>query len=191
MPPADLPYARRLLDVIAAAEPLLAATPETAASRRPSPDKWSPKEIIGHLIDSASNNHQRFVRAAWQDDLVFATYAQEDWVELQDYQRADWPDLVTLWASFNRHIARVMISVPDAARTRSRTRHNLDRIAWRAVPATEPATLDYFMEDYVGHLEHHLRQVLGPTWADGLLDDPRSAEPSMDAATVRGPRRRG
>ena len=168
MPPADLPYARRLLDVIAAAEPLLVALTDDAAAQRPAPGKWSPKEVIGHLIDSASTNHQRFVRATWQDDLVFSTYAQDEWVELQDYQHADWRDLLRLWASFNRHIARVMMSIPGDARTRMRARHNLDRIAWRHVPATQPVALDYLMEDYVGHFEHHLRQVLGATWADGL-----------------------
>ena len=177
--PVGPPYARRLLDVIAAAEPLLASIPDDAAAQSPAPGKWSPKEIIGHLVDSASNNHQRFVRAAWQDDLVFPTYAQEEWVELQAYRDADWRDLLTLWASFNRHIAHVMMSIPADARARRHTRHNLDRVAWRAVSATQPVTLDYFMEDYVGHLEHHLRQVLGATWTDrGPLEARAGAEPA-------------
>ncbi len=132
--------------------------------QRPAPGKWSPREIIGHLIDSASNNHQRFVRAGGQDDLVFPAYAQNQWVELQDYQHASWADLVSLWAAFNRHLARVMTAIPESVRSRPRTRHNLDEIAWRVVPATEPVTLDYFMMDYVEHLEHHLRQILGTTW---------------------------
>lgn len=166
-PPSDRPAsATRLLAVIAAAEPRLAAIPDATAARRPAPNKWSPKEIIGHLIDSASNNHQRFVRPNWEEDLVFPTYAQEKWVALQDYQHAPWNDLVILWASYNRHLARVMKTVPEPIRSRPRARHNLDQIAWRIVPATEPATLEYVMADYVGHLEHHLRQVLGPAWSD-------------------------
>ena len=174
--------ARRLLDVVAAAEPRLVSMSDDEAARSPAPGKWSPKEIVGHLIDSASNNHQRFVRAAWQDDLVFSTYAQDGWVEIQGYRSADWRDLVTLWASFNRHVARVMMSMPDDVRTRMRACHNLDRIAWRPVPATQPVTLDYFMDDYVGHLEHHLRQVLGTTWADRLPD---SARPRAEMPSVR------
>ena len=138
------------------------------ASVRPAPGKWSPREIIGHLIDSASNNHQRFVRARWMDDLVFEAYEQEGWVEAGDYQRAPWLELVGLFAGFNRQVARVMASVPDEIRTRSHVRHNLDRLAWRTLPASQPATLDYFMSDYVGHLEHHLRQVLGPRWAEEI-----------------------
>ena len=157
-------YAARLRAVITAAEPVLLAIEDVDTTRRPGPGKWSPREIIGHLIDSASNNHQRFVRATSREDLVFDGYDQDRWVELQDYQHASWTELVTLWATFNRHLARVMVAIPEDARLRPRTKHTLDRIAWRVVPASEPVTLDYFMSDYVGHLEHHLSQILGASW---------------------------
>jgi len=157
-------YAARLRTVIDASEPLLVVLPDAQTMRRPAPEKWSPREVIGHLIDSASNNHQRFVRATSQDDLIFPGYEQDRWVELQAYQHAPWTELVSLWAGFNRHLSRVMTAIPDEARTRLRARHNLHEIAWRELPAGEPATLDYFMNDYVDHLEHHLRQVLGQTW---------------------------
>jgi len=162
----ELSYVTRLHAVLDAAEPLLTAMPDDATAQCPAPGKWSPREIIGHLIDSASNNHQRFVRAAWQDDLVFNGYDQDRWVSLQDYQHASWKELVTLWAIFNRHIARVMSAIPTDVRTRVHTKHNLHDVAWRPVAEHEPATLDFFMDDYVGHLEHHLRQVLGATWYD-------------------------
>jgi hypothetical protein len=149
---------------IAASEPRLLALTDADTVRRHAPGKWSPREIIGHLIDSASNNHQRFVRAANMEDLVLPGYDQERWVELQNYQQAAWVELVAFWAAFNRHIARVMTSIPEDARTRPRQRHNLHEVAWQPVPQTEPATLGYFMNDYVDHLEHHLRQVLGQTW---------------------------
>lgn len=158
------PHADRLRTVVERAERLLSALPESTTFRRPAPGKWSPREIIGHLIDSASNNHQRFVRAAWQDDLVFTGYDQERWVELQGYQETDWAELISLWSGFNRHIARVMSAVPTSVREREHRRHNLHEIAWQPVPADQPATLDYFMADYVGHLEHHLRQILGDGW---------------------------
>ena len=157
----DAPTSQRLSSSIAVTEPRLRALPEAEASLRPAPGKWSPKEIIGHLIDSASNNHQRFVRATWQPNLVFDGYAQDGWVELQRYQDAAWGDLITLWASYNRHLARVMASVPEAVRTKVHTEHNLDRVAFRAPRAPQDATLAYFMADYVDHLEHHLRQILG------------------------------
>ena len=152
--------ATRLREVIAASESRLRAISAEASARRPAPGKWSPREIIGHLIDSASNNHQRFVRAVRQDDLVFPGYAQDDWVALQRYQDAPWDELLDLWSAFNRQIARVMAAVPEETRLRARTKHNLDEIAWQTVPRDRPATLDYFMTDYVGHLEHHLRQIL-------------------------------
>lgn len=160
-------YAARLRSVIATSEPMLSALTDAETAWGRAPGKWSPRQILGHLIDSASNNHQRFVRAASQDDLIFPGYDQERWVELQGYQQASWRELVALWAGFNRHLARVMTAIPEEARTRRRTRHNLHQIAWRVVPATEPVTLDYFMNDYVGHLEHHLSQILGPLWAAG------------------------
>jgi hypothetical protein len=157
-------YAARLRATIVASEPRLLALSDADTARRSAPGKWSPREIIGHLVDSASNNHQRFVRAASMEDLVLPGYEQDRWVEIQDYQRASWSELVKFWASFNRHIARVMTSIPEDARTRLRERHNLHEIAWQPVPATEPTTLGYFMNDYVDHLEHHLRQVLGDSW---------------------------
>lgn len=141
-----------------AARRLRPVTDENAA-RRPSPDAWSAKEIIGHLIDSASNNHQRFVRAAWMEDLVFVGYEQDAWVSLQKYREAPWTELLDLWTSYNIHLGRVMRAVPDTVRLREHTRHNLDELAWQAVPREQPATLDYFMRDYVGHLHHHLRQI--------------------------------
>ena len=132
---------------------------DRVVTARPAPGKWSIKEIIGHLVDSASNNHQRFVRAQWTDDLVCATYDQDQWVAVQNYQASPWGDLVELWRTYNLHLARVMTSIPLATRLRERTRHNLDRVAFRTVPADQPVTLDYFMADYVDHLQHHLDQI--------------------------------
>jgi uncharacterized damage-inducible protein DinB len=149
-----------LANAVDQALPRLRAVGEDVSGRRPAPGKWSPREIIGHLIDSASNNHQRFVRASFQEDLVFSGYDQDKWVALQQYQEADWEDLLTLWASFNRHLARVMAATPDEIRRREHRSHNFDRIAMRPVAAGSPATLEYFMEDYVLHLHHHLRQIL-------------------------------
>ena len=159
--------AMRLRAAVSTAEALLASLDDTATQKRPAPGKWSPREILGHLIDSASNNHQRFVRAGSQDDLIFRGYEQDYWVEVQDYQRAPWRELMLLWASFNRHLARVMEAIPEDVRLRSHRRHNLHEVAWRAVPETEPATLQYFMNDYVDHLEHHLSQILGDSWKAG------------------------
>ena len=157
-------YVSRLRDILDAAEPQLLAIGDDSSCRRPAPGKWCPREIIGHLIDSASNNHGRFVRAGLGGELVFEGYAQDRWVELQHYDDAPWRELVRLWAGFNRHLARVMASIPEAVRTQAHSRHNLHEVAWRPVPESQPATLDYFMADYVEHLEHHLRQVLGDDW---------------------------
>ena len=150
-----------LREAVEAATPRLLALSEADASKSPAPGKWSPKQVIGHLIDSASNNHQRFVRVRFMDDLVFAGYEQEAWVAAQNYQGAPWADLVGLWRLFNLHLARVIESLPAAVRETPRARHNLHELAWQAVPKEKPATLEYFMRDYVGHLKHHLAQIPG------------------------------
>ena len=153
--------ARELRDAVASAAPRLAALSDAEAARPLAPGKWSPKEVVGHLIDSVSHNHQRFVRARFTDDFVFVGYEQDRWVTEQRYGSEPWPELVELWRLFNNHLARIIEETPGDAARRPRTRHNLDEIAWKAVPRDRPTTLAYFMDDYVGHLKHHLRQVLG------------------------------
>jgi len=132
---------------------------ETESAVPLGPGKWSAKEILGHLIDSASHNHQRFVRAQLSADMIFPGYEQENWVRVQHYNEAPWADLVSLWRLYNLHLARVILHAPAAARSMQRTRHNLHQIAWQTVPESEPVTLEYFMRDYVGHLQHHLNQI--------------------------------
>lgn len=141
-----------------AAAKLLAVADEDAR-RRPAPGKWSMKEIIGHLIDSAANNHARFVRGQIEEGLRFDGYDQEAWVRVQKYQERPWGDLVRLWQAYNDHLAWVMASGDRIAIARPRGNHTLDRIAWQAVEADEKTTLAYFMRDYAAHLRHHLRQV--------------------------------
>lgn len=139
---------------------MLSLTEEESA--RPRADgKWSAKEIVGHLIDSASNNHQRFVRAQFTDKLVFPGYEQEAWVRAQGYKDEPWPLLVVLWRNFNLHLAHVMERAPKSARSASRDEHNLHQIGWVKIGESEPATLEYLMRDYIAHLKNHLRQIFG------------------------------
>ena len=150
-------YVHELKSVVETATPRLLALGERSAAR-PAPGKWSPREIIGHLVDSASNNHQRFVRGQLQDDLVFPGYAQEDWVRIGRYADAPWDDLVTLWRTFNLQLARVMEAAPEETRRRPRAKHSFEEIGVKR-PAGEPPCLDHIMADYVAHLNHHLTQI--------------------------------
>ncbi len=123
--------------------------------------KWSPREIIGHLIDSAANNHQRFVRAQFTDELVFAGYEQENWVRVQNYQGEGWRELVQLWKLYNQHILHLVSLIPEEMRTRLRSKHNLHQIASELLSENEPVTLDFFIRDYLDHMKKHLGQILG------------------------------
>jgi hypothetical protein len=148
----------RLREVVARAAPRLERLSDEEAARPHRPGKWTRKQILGHLIDSASNNHQRFVRAQLGGDFVFPGYEQERWVEMQRYADAPWSSLLPLWREFNLQIARVMDAVPETLRLAPQTKHNFHRIAFKTVPEDQPVTLEYLMDDYVDHLEHHLRQ---------------------------------
>lgn len=123
--------------------------------------KWSAKETVGHLIDSAANNHQRFVRAQFKDDLVFDGYAQDEWIRAQNYNAEPWPLLVGLWRHYNLHLAHVMRSAPEPVRAEKRARHNFQQIGFAPVSEGEPSTLEHLMLDYIDHLKSHLRQILG------------------------------
>ena len=103
---------------ITASTDALLAYSDADAARPLAPGKWSRKEIIGHLIDSAANNHARFVRAQLQADLVFDGYDQAGWVEVQRYRDRPWTDLVSLWQTYNLHIASVMETADAAALAR-------------------------------------------------------------------------
>ena len=148
-----------LRSAVAAAVPRLVAIPEDKARTPVAKGKWSPQEIVGHLVDSASNNQGRFVRAQLTDDLLFDGYDQEAWVRLQEYSTSSWEELITLWRTFNSHIAHLVERIPDDVATRPRTRHNLNEIAWKTVPTDKPVTLEYFVRDYVAHMKHHLAQI--------------------------------
>lgn len=134
---------------IAAASTRLRAVSESESERRPRSGKWSKKELLGHLLDSASNNHQRFVRAQLDDRLAFPGYAQEAWVQTQGYQGEPWSQLVDLWTAYNLHLLHVMANARPSALGNTCT-----------VAGGEPVSLEFLMRDYVEHLRHHLAQLL-------------------------------
>ena len=147
------PIASNLGRTVAQAKPLLLKLDNADTSARPSENKWAKKEILGHLLDSASNNHQRFVRAALQGSLTFPGYDQNALVDLQNYAEIDWNFLVDFWATYNRFLAHVIGQLPEQAATVTCDIGN-----------NPSATLACIAEDYVAHLKHHLNQILGPTF---------------------------
>jgi len=109
---------------------------------------WSRKQVVGHLIDSASNNHQRFVRAALQDSLELPGYDQDGCVRITAVQEITWPALLALWTSYNRYLAHVIAHLPP---------NKLSVIC--RIGSNEPVTLQFLVEDYVQHMLHHLEQI--------------------------------
>src|SRR5438874_13413789 len=122
-------------------------------------DHWSSKQIIGHLIDSAANNHARSVLGQLKDDLVFPGYDQDAWVRINHYQQAPWSQLVELWRSYNLHLHHVMAHASKEKMNTPCTEHTFAEIAFKTVPKFAPVTLEYLMKDYVLHLKHHLDQI--------------------------------
>src|SRR5712675_3369315 len=106
----------RLMQVVEETETRLSAITEPESMTRSGAGKWSRKEILGHLIDSASNNHQRFVRAQLQDELRWPSYDQSGCVRVQRFQDARWSDLLGFWAAYNRFLAHVLAGVPAEKR---------------------------------------------------------------------------
>jgi hypothetical protein len=107
------------------------------------------KQLLGHLIDSAANNHQRFVRTSLADDIQFPAYAQEGWVRAQAYDQAEWADLVQFWTNYNRHLLHLIDHLPPAT-----YQHRCQ------VGTDAPVTLDFLIRDYLEHLKHHLADLL-------------------------------
>ena len=121
---------------------------EQAASTPRAIGKWSPKEILGHLIDSACNNHRRFIKMQIASGSSFDGYEQNEWVSLQSYQQRNWTDIVTLWQAYNLHLSHVIEQIPSEA------------LGHTGVFGDETVTLEFLANDYIRHLQHHLAQIL-------------------------------
>ena len=141
--------AAELVEVADAVSQRLEKVSEEEASVRPSSSEWSKKEIVGHLIDSATNNHHRFVRAQQQEDeLVFPAYEQEDWGRLQAHNNSSWEQLVSLWRLYNLHLAHIVSHIPS---------EKLETVC--KIGSNKPVTLRYLVEDYLVHIKQHLEQL--------------------------------
>jgi hypothetical protein len=135
--------------ILSMATPRLLSISESDSSVRPSAGKWSKKEILGHLIDSASNNHQRFVRGQLSSEIKLPEYEQENWVRAQGYQTESWESLIALWKAYNFHLLHVAAAIPA------------DRLSSLCfIGDNEPVTLEFLVTDYVRHLKHHIQQII-------------------------------
>jgi uncharacterized damage-inducible protein DinB len=149
-------FSRQLRETVESAAPRLLALSDGQVAIRPGDGSWSAKEVLGHLVDSAANNHRRLIGAQFHDDLVYPEYDQEQWVEVQNYRNASWTDLIALWKTYNLHLAHIADGLSEARLRRPRHPHSLDRIGWKAA---DPVTLEDLLGHYLDHLQGHLRQI--------------------------------
>jgi DinB superfamily len=141
--------ANDLRKTVALVLPILQSIGEADSIYKPLPNKWSKKEILGHLIDSACNNQQKFVRLQAKSELEFVGYEQDFWVESQKYNSADRQNLIVLWQTYNLHIAHIIENVSVEVLTNKIKVENAGSF-----------TLEFIMKDYVEHLKHHLNQII-------------------------------
>ncbi|OJU54404.1 MAG: hypothetical protein BGN96_13255 [Bacteroidales bacterium 45-6] len=136
--------------VIETWEPKFAGLPIGTITQKRNKQNRTIKQILGHLIDSASNNHQRMIRLQYNSDLVFPDYRQDNdlWIALQDFQNEDWHDLIQLWKYFNLHMIQVIKSVDES---------NLDNY-WHDFEGTK-VTLQQMIEGYLWHIDLHLNEI--------------------------------
>jgi hypothetical protein len=126
----------------------LEGIPEEEYTKKPGPEKWSKKEILGHLVDSAQNNTRRFIVAQYEE-IPRIGYDQDKWVALTDYQHYPTSNLITLWRLLNLHICRVLTGISPLTALRKCAMGN-----------TQPYTIEWLAADYCNHLLHHLHQIL-------------------------------
>ena len=137
--------AKKFETIISSFHNRLLTVPPAITSHKPAPDKWSLKEIVGHLIDSASNNHQRFVRLQEVNSLSLPGYDQENWIRIQRYNRMDWDDLVALWYLMNILLLHIIRGIPRGSLG------NLYQSPEGPVP------LDALVNDYFRHMQGHMQ----------------------------------
>ena len=139
-----------IIDIIESWELKLTNLPiETITLKRNNQNRTI-KQILGHLIDSASNNHQRMIRLQYNNNLTFPDYRQDNdlWIALQDFQTEDWNNLIQLWKYFNLHMVQVIKSVDQS---------KLDNY-WYDFEGTK-VTLKEMIEGYLWHINLHLNEI--------------------------------
>jgi hypothetical protein len=126
----------------------LRVLPSAKVERKPAPDAWSPKEELGHLLDSAANNHQRIVRTQLEEKPAMPDYDGDAWVALHQYQRRDWHSLIDRWVALNCQLLAAAEAIPDSVWSRTCT-----------IADSGPLTLQFVFDDYIQHMLQHLRHL--------------------------------
>jgi hypothetical protein len=124
---------------------------ENEFSAKPNPSKWSKKEVVGHLIDSAQNNLRRFIVGQYESVPPKITYEQDFWVAANGYQNLSKADVIDLWKLTNYSIANVWKNMDPK---------NYSKKADTGKTDQQLHTLEWLAVDYNKHMKHHINQII-------------------------------
>jgi hypothetical protein len=127
------------------------ALSDAELSTKPLPNKWSKKEVLGHLIDSAHNNLRRFICGQYETSPSKIVYDQDFWVVANDYQNLNKEDVIQLWVLMNKQISAVLLQMKES---------NFNKVTDTGKTEVKLYSLQFLAEDYVRHLKHHLNQII-------------------------------
>lgn len=152
-------YADLLMNIVLSSSTMIEALGPDFLETRRSGKKWNKRQILGHLIDSAYNNHQRIIRTEAQGNMIYKGYDADYWVDMNQYAVRKSDEVLESFIVVQRHFANVVAGLSDEKLTLEYEDHQLNETAMQEFPSGGRGSLSFLIWDYIYHIEHHLKQI--------------------------------